>query len=167
VKHCFPPVADPRATILMLGSLPGEESLRQGRYYANPRNQFWRLMGDVIGQELTSLDYHSRLARLQNAGVALWDVVASAERQGSLDGAIRDAEANDLATLVASLPSLRAIGFNGAKAAAIGSARLGDSAPALLSLPSSSPAYTLAFEAKLERWLALRPYLSKQPTSST
>lgn len=151
----------------MLGSLPGEESLRQGRYYANPRNQFWRLMGEVIGQDLASLVYEERLARLQGAGIALWDVVASAERQGSLDGAIRNAEANDLAALGSSLPKLRAIGFNGAKAAAIGTAALPDDRPALLSLPSSSPAYTLAFEAKLQRWLALRPYLSKQPTSST
>ena len=167
MKHCFPPVADPRATILLLGSLPGEESLRQGRYYANPRNQFWRLIGAVIGEELASLDYDLRLACLRDTGVALWDVVASAERQGSLDGAIRDAEANDLAALVASLPNLRAIGFNGAKAAAIGTGLLRAPTPALLSLPSSSPAYTLSFEAKRERWLALRAYLSKQPTSST
>jgi hypoxanthine-DNA glycosylase len=75
--------------LLVLGSLPGEESLAQGRYYAHPRNHFWTLIGAVIGRDLVALGYEARLAALLEAGVGLWDVVASATRRGSLDGAIR------------------------------------------------------------------------------
>src|SRR5687768_15614368 len=160
LKHCFPPVVDARTRVLVLGSLPGEESLARGQYYANPRNQFWRLIGGVIGADLVPLDYEQRLAALRAAGVGLWDTVGSATRRGSLDGNIRDERANDLAELASALPELRAVGFNGGKSAALGMRRLaGDTRLALLPLPSSSPAFTLAFEAKAEAWMKLRAYL--------
>jgi double-stranded uracil-DNA glycosylase len=158
-KRSFPPVIDQRTRLLVLGSLPGEESLRQARYYANPRNHFWRLMGAVIGRELGALPYEARLDALLAAGVGLWDVVASASRRGSLDTAIRGHEPNLLADLVAAQPGLAAIGFNGAKSAAIGRKALGPTGLALIDLPSSSPAYTLPFEAKRETWLQLRRFL--------
>ena len=160
-KASFPPVAAPDARLLLLGSLPGEASLAAARYYAHPQNQFWRLMGAVIGRELAALPYHERLAALLAAGVALWDVVATAERAGSLDAAIRDHEPNDLRALVARLPALRAIGFNGATAAKIGRTALGPAPPgvALVQLPSSSPAFTRPYEQKLAAWLALAEYL--------
>lgn len=160
LKRSFPPVADARARMLVLGSLPGEESLAQARYYAHPRNHFWRLIGAVIGMELEPLPYEQRLAALQDAGVALWDTVGSARRRGSLDGAIRDMEGNRLAKLVETLPNLQAVGFNGGKAAAIGTPQLaGIARLTLLPLPSSSPAFTLGFDAKLARWMALQPFL--------
>ena len=160
LKHCFPPVADARTRVLVLGSLPGEESLARGQYYANPRNQFWRLIGRVIGADLVPLDYEPRLAALLAAGIGLWDTVGSATRRGSLDGNIRDEMANDLAELASALPELRAVGFNGGKAAALGMRRLaGDARLALIPLPSSSPAFTLSFEAKAEEWMKLRAYL--------
>jgi hypoxanthine-DNA glycosylase len=160
VKRSFPPVADARARILILGSLPGEESLARGRYYAHPRNHFWRLIGTVIGRDLAPLGYEERLAALLEARVALWDTVGAARRRGSLDGAIRDVEANSLVQLVGTLPELRAVGFNGGKAAAIGTPQLARrEGLALLPLPSSSPAFTLPFPAKLERWMALRAFL--------
>jgi len=160
-KSSFAPVTDARTRLLVLGSLPGEQSLAAQRYYANPRNQFWRLIGAVIDVDLVPLPYDERLATLLRHRVGLWDVVGSALRPGSLDGAIRAHEANPLAELAAGLPELRAIAFNGGTSARLGVKELGADAPfALVPLPSSSPALTLAFEAKLERWLTLRAFLA-------
>ena len=161
LKRSFAPVTDERTQLLLLGSLPGERSLLAGRYYAHPRNQFWRLAGHLIGDRdaaagLEHLEYEERLALLLDHGIGLWDVVASASRRGSLDGAISGHAANDLAALVARLPALEAIGFNGSTAWRLGRRALGDvPAVELLPLPSSSPALTLPFEAKLEQWLPL------------
>lgn len=161
LKRSFAPVADARTRVLVLGSLPGEESLARRRYYANPRNQFWRLIGSVAGLELEPLPYAARLEALLEAGIGLWDTVSSASRRGSLDGNIRGHTANDVAALAARLPELRAVGFNGGTAAKLGSVQLEQSPRlTLLPLPSSSPAYTLPFAAKLERWMAVRPFLA-------
>jgi hypoxanthine-DNA glycosylase len=161
MHHCFPPVTRPDTRLLVLGSLPGAVSLEQQRYYAHPRNLFWRLMSAVVGRELVPLAYADRLEALLDAKVGLWDTVAAASRKGSLDAAIRLHAASDLAALVTRLPQLRAIGFNGATSAKIGRRQLGP-APglALIDLPSSSPAYaSLTFERKLEAWLKLSAYL--------
>ncbi|PZQ51314.1 MAG: DNA-deoxyinosine glycosylase [Rhodovulum sulfidophilum] len=160
----FDPVAGPGTRVLILGSLPGVASLAAGRYYAHPRNGFWRLVGGIIGADLPALDYAARLAALEAAGIGLWDVVGSAERRGSLDQAIRDPELADLPALVATLPKLRAIGFNGATAARHGRARLAGlwaegGGPDLVALPSSSPAHTMPLAEKARRWAALARYL--------
>lgn len=147
--------------MLILGSLPGEASLAAGEYYAHPRNLFWRLAGEVIGQPaLPQLAYAERLAALVAAGVGLWDTIASAEREGSLDAAIRKATPAALPALVASLPCLRAVAFNGKTSARLGRAVLGGCGLALVDLPSSSPAHAaLSFAAKREKWLALREFV--------
>lgn len=151
--------------MLVLGSLPGEASLAAGQYYAHPRNQFWPLIAAVIdAPDLPSLNYAERLKQLTRRGVALWDTVASARREGSLDTAIRDAAGTDLAGLIDSLPLLRAVAFNGAKSTAIGRTALAGRDLALLALPSSSPAYAaLSFERKRVAWLALREFLPPRP----
>ena len=132
-----------------------------GRYYAHPQNQVWRLIGGVIGADLASLDYEARLAALLSAQIGLWDTVASARREGSLDGALREVEQAALPELVATLPALRAIGFNGATAARIGRRALGETALTLLDLPSSSPAHAaMTFAEKAERWKSLRKFLA-------
>jgi len=155
----FPAVADAATRLLILGSLPGAVSLQRVQYYAHPQNQFWRLVGAVIGHDLAALPYEARLETMRAAGVGLWDVIRSAERAGSLDASIRNHEANTLAALAATLPSLRAIGFNGQKAAAIGRPQLGGSTPCV-TLPSSSPAHAaMPFERKREAWLRLREFL--------
>jgi hypoxanthine-DNA glycosylase len=164
LKRNFPPVVDANTRVLVLGSLPGEASLKAGRYYANPQNLFWRLTGAVLETDLAALPYEARLAVLLRRGVGLWDTVAEARRTGSLDSAIRDATEADLVGLVRSLPSLRAVAFNGAKAAGIGTRQLSGlpDAPALIALPSSSPANaSRSFEKKAEAWSALRPYLDQ------
>jgi hypoxanthine-DNA glycosylase len=160
MQHCFPPVTRPDTRLLLLGSLPGAMSLAEQRYYANPRNQFWQLVGAVIGRDLRALGYEARLKTLLDAGVGLWDTVAAATRKGSLDQDIKLHEASDLAGLAAALPALRAVGFNGGKSASIGRRGLAARPDlALVDLPSSSPAFTLPFETKLERWLELRRFL--------
>ena len=159
-KASFPPVVDTLTRVLVLGSLPGEVSLAKVQYYAHPQNQFWRLIGDVVGEPLAPLAYEERLARLLEAGVGLWDVIADAERAGSLDGAIRAHQPNALADLVAGLPGLKAIGFNGGTSARIGRKALeGRGDWVLVPLPSSSPAYTRSFEEKQAAWMTLRGFL--------
>ena len=159
-KHSFPPIIDDRTRLLVLGSLPGETSLAEARYYAHPRNHFWRLIGEVAGLDLVGMTYEDRLRALRAAGIGLWDVVGSALRAGSLDAAIRDHRANDLMALSESLPRLRAVGFNGAKAADIGARLLaGRIDLSLVALPSSSPAYTLPYADKRDAWLKLSRYL--------
>ena len=160
-KRSFPPVVNPQVRLLVLGSLPGDRSLAAQRYYAHPQNQFWRLMSGVIDRDLTALAYEERLAALLAARVGLWDVVASARREGSSDAAIRDLVGNDLAGLVATLPHLRAIGFNGATSFRHGSKQLGETPGlALIALPSSSPLHTVGAAAKQPAWNALREYLA-------
>jgi TDG/mug DNA glycosylase family protein len=160
-KRGFPPVVDSDVRVLVLGSLPGEVSLAQGRYYGHPRNGFWRLIGAALGEDVAHLDYDARLAALLRRGVGLWDVFAEAERPGSLDAAIRDPSGNDLMALVDTLPRLAAVGFNGATAARIGGKQLAGRTQglALVALPSSSPAYTAPFAEKAAAWSVLRDYL--------
>jgi hypoxanthine-DNA glycosylase len=159
LKRSFPPVVNEHIRVLVLGSLPGEESLARSQYYANPRNQFWRLIGEVVERDLAALPYEARLETLLSCRVGLWDVVESASRTGSLDAAIRGHKANDLAALVGSLPDLRAVAFNGGASARIGGKQLEGTEVARLPLPSSSPAYTLPFADKRMAWRELRRYL--------
>ena len=156
VKQSMAPVGSADARLLILGSLPGDASLMAQRYYAHPTNQFWRLLGVAIGEELAPLDHDARLDRLAVRRIALWDVIADATRAGSLDTAIRDARANALTEFVAVHPNLRAVAFNGKTAAAIGRRSLeGVVGPSLIDLPSSSAAFTRPFDQKLRDWAAL------------
>ena len=157
-KSSMAPVGSDDAVLLILGSLPGEASLAAQRYYAHPQNQFWRLLGHAFGEPLAHMAYEDRLGRLAKRGVALWDVVGEARRMGSLDGAIREVTINPLTTFIESHPRLRSVAFNGGTAARIGRRAIGDRPGlTLLDLPSSSPAYTLPFADKAERWAVLRP----------
>ncbi|MDZ4362537.1 DNA-deoxyinosine glycosylase [Brevundimonas sp.] len=158
----FPPIADASTRVLILGSLPGEASLAAGQYYGHPRNDFWRLIGPVIGRDLVPMAYADRLQALAESHIGLWDVIASAERRGSLDSAIRLPQAADLRGLVSRLPALRAIAFNGAKASALGR-RILDPVPScvvLMTLPSSSPAHARPLAEKARSWGALTGFLT-------
>ncbi|RJG05403.1 DNA-deoxyinosine glycosylase [Noviherbaspirillum cavernae] len=158
-KRSFAPIVNEHIRLLILGSLPGELSLAHNQYYANPQNRFWALMSDVIGTDLPALAYPLRLEALLANGIGLWDVVAEAYRDGSLDSRIRGHARNDLVSLVATLPNLSAIAFNGGTAARIGLKALTECADRyqIIKLPSSSPAYTLPFAEKLTAWRHLRP----------
>ena len=163
VKFGLPPIARADARLFILGSLPGDASLAAKQYYAHPTNQFWRLVGRAIGEELQALDYCDRLARLAEQRIGLWDVIASARRSGSLDQAIRLAQHNQLAHLLADFAELRAIAFNGTTAASAGRRLIG-SPPrnvTLLDLPSSSAANTRAFEDKAAIWSQLGEFVRR------
>lgn len=162
LKRGLPPIVDVDTRLLILGSLPGDKSLEVSQYYAHPRNQFWDLVGSVIGVPLGTLDYPSRLAALKSRHIGLWDVVASACRKGSLDAAMRNIEANRLGDFIATLPNLAAIAFNGKTAFAEGMRALpplGD--VALIALPSSSPAHAVDIAVKRLAWMTLRDVLSQ------
>ena len=159
VKHGLPPVARQDARLFVLGSLPGDASLAAKRYYAHQRNNFWKLLGGVLGEDLQSLDYEARLERLQANRIGLWDVVAHAERLGSLDQAIRSAGHNPLANYFAGFANLEAVAFNGTTAAVLGRRALRPLTHlTLIDLPSSSPANTRPLAEKARKWGRLAQY---------
>lgn len=159
--HGFAPVWRPDARWLILGSLPGVASLEATQYYAHPRNQFWPMMQALFAVDATA-PYLTRLAQLQDAGVALWDLLESAERAGSLDSAIvsDSAHVNDLSQLISQLPQLHTMALNGGKAAQL-LQRYQKTQPLpvqirTLALPSTSPAHAaLNFTQKLQHWQQL------------
>ena len=159
---CFAPAVVPDIRVLILGSLPGKQSLEKQQYYGHPRNHFWRLISELIGRDLVPLEYEERLALLNAHQIGIWDVVASAIRPGSLDQHIRSATPNSLHHFVTAFPALTAIGFNGGMASRIGRKQLAGyllDGLDIIDLPSSSPANTIAYQDKLRAWGKLRPYL--------
>ncbi|SAI71519.1 G:T/U mismatch-specific DNA glycosylase [Bordetella ansorpii] len=161
----FPPAAHPGARVLVLGTMPGVASLAAVRYYAHPRNAFWPISATLLGFDL-ALPYEARIQALNDAGVALWDVLAACERPGSLDAAIdsQSAQANDFAGFLAAHPHIRRICFNGGSAQALFRRHvlpaLSQSHPdmAYAALPSTSPAHAaMPFAAKLQAWRPIVP----------
>jgi len=159
----FPPIADTGARVLILGSLPGQESLRQRQYYAHRNNAFWKIMGRLLGAYPES-PYPERTRRLIECRIAVWDVCAVAERPGSLDAAIVDSSVvpNDFCAFFKAHPNVGLIGFNGAKAADLYRRLVFPGLPDRLGairrevLPSTSPANAaMPFEDKLVRWSAI------------
>ena len=168
VKAGLPPIARRDARLFILGSLPGDASLAAQRYYAHPTNQFWRLLGAAIGEELQPLAYEERLRLLAERRIGLWDVIASAARSGSLDQAIRMAQHNRIEHLLHDFPDLRAIAFNGSTSARIGRELVG-TPPAditLIDLPSSSAANTLRFDDKATAWSRLAQFVPPAQTGA-
>jgi hypoxanthine-DNA glycosylase len=148
----FPPIADENTHTLVLGSFPGVASLDAAQYYAHPRNQFWRLMGAVIGEPLNELAYDKRVLKLLSHGIGLWDLLAACEREGSLDTAIRHADPNDFASFRMHAPLLRKVAFNG-KTSGRFEPIIQAAGYETLVLPSSSPANAiLSFDQKLRFW---------------
>ena len=149
----YAPVADANSRLLVLGTMPSVESLRAGFYYAHPRNAFWRILADVVGAPLPQTTAEKQALALEN-GVALWDVLRACTRRGSLDSAIRNAEANDFAAFFRDHARIERVLFNGAAAQRL-FLRLCPGAlagRASARLPSTSPAYTLSYKQKRELW---------------
>ncbi|UXU86949.1 DNA-deoxyinosine glycosylase [Burkholderia sp. S-53] len=153
----FGPVVGPNTHTMILGSFPGEASLDAAQYYAHPRNQFWRLLGTVLGEHgLHELAYEERLERVLTHGIGIWDVLAACHREGSLDSAIRNAEPNDFDSLREHAPLLKRVCFNGKTAGRFADV-IGRAGYETLVLPSSSPANAmLSFEQKLVQWRGIR-----------
>jgi len=146
------PIWSPAARLLLLGSFPSVASLQAQQYYGHPRNQFWRILAALWGQDLPAMSYAERVAAAQCHGLAIWDVYASCEREGSLDAAIRAPRPNDLAALVSLLPNLQAIAHNGGESARTLRVTAAFGLP-VYQLPSTSPANaSWSFERKLAAW---------------
>lgn len=152
----FAPLAAADAEVLILGSMPGQRSLEMHQYYAHPHNVFWHILGELAGAP-PQLPYAERLAALKAARIALWDVLYSCEREGSLDSAICKETANDFAAFFVRHPRIARVYFNGAKAEqsfhkfVLGKQKL----PPLefARLPSTSPAHAgMSYADKLEAW---------------
>jgi double-stranded uracil-DNA glycosylase len=160
----FQPIVSEKSNVLILGSMPGEASLKAGQYYAHPRNAFWRIMGELLGAG-PSMPYGQRVARLNSAGVALWDVLQACVRTGSLDTSITEEVANDLPAFFAKYPRITYVYFNGSKAETVFRRHalplLPNDRHVFIRLPSTSPAHAaMPLEAKVREWSVLRRALS-------
>ena len=155
----FEPIEAPAAKVLVLGTLPSEESLRRREYYAHPSNAFWPIMEAIFGIPAT-LPYQERSRRLAGAGVAVWDVCAAAHRPGSLDASIRrgSEDPNDFASFLTQHSQLKLICFNGAKAAELFRKRVKLDTPIrVCELPSTSPANAKMRRAeKIKAWEVIK-----------
>lgn len=165
--HGFPPLSAPDATVLILGSMPGRLSLLKQQYYAHPRNGFWPLIDRLLGIPVT-LDYDDRCGRLTGARIALWDVLQTCTRTGSLDSDIVESSIvpNNFRQFFRAHKEIRAIYFNGAKAEAVYRKHVYPGLPGnaaglpAFRLPSTSPAHaSLDLEEKLERWRVILQHL--------
>jgi hypoxanthine-DNA glycosylase len=147
-------VVAPDTRLVVLGSFPGAASLAAQQYYGHPRNHLWPILAAIWGVDLPALPYEQRIVQMLARGLGLWDVYAACRREGSLDSAIEDAQANDLASLKTLAPDLRAIAHNGGESARAMkvTAALG---LAVVKLPSTSPSNaSWSFERKLAAWRA-------------
>lgn len=152
VLQGLPALASPHARLLVLGSFPSVASLKAQQYYGHPRNQFWPLLSALWGQDLRAMPYEQRCEWVSRRGLAVWDVYASCQREGSLDADIRAAAPNDLQALVRELPRLRAIAHNGGESARSLRVTRALGLP-VFRLPSTSPANaSWRFERKLQAW---------------
>lgn len=151
----FPPVAAENARLLILGTMPSVESLKQNFYYSHPRNAFWRILTEVLGESCMGTP-DEKTAILIKRKIALWDVAQSCVRPGSLDSDIRDVLPNDLPGLFARCPHIEKILFNGAAAQNLYKKHIGAVPDGCVweRMPSTSPAYTLGYARKLEAWRA-------------
>ena len=159
----FAPIESENAQVLILGTLPSRQSVSSGQYYGNPRNAFWRIMGDLFAAG-PDIDYPARIAKLARAGVCVWDVLAAANRDGSLDARIDTMSAlpNDFESFFDRHPTVRSIFFNGKRAEELfrrfDCGRFVDAAKTDLTiLPSTSPAHAaMSYEEKLKRWVIVQ-----------
>lgn len=158
------PIIDQNSQVLILGSMPGKESLDKKQYYANQRNHFWDILSSILDHEV-SLDYRNRISVLLENKIALWDVIHSCQRIGSLDSNIKDEEPNNFQELLKLHPNLKLIVFNGGKAYEVFKKQIGFSSFSridFIKLPSTSPTpgrNVKSFEDKLKEWKIIKEYI--------
>jgi hypoxanthine-DNA glycosylase len=156
IKTSFDPISNPDTTILILGTMPGDKSLRIGEYYGHPRNRFWKIISTITNNDLP-LTYEDKKALLVKNKIGIWDVAHKATRKGSLDTAIEAEEPNDLEAFIERHKNLRVIGFNGSKSEVLFDKYFGrKNELKYISLPSTSPANTgIDFANMCEQWRQL------------
>jgi hypoxanthine-DNA glycosylase len=158
------PIIDTNSQVLILGSMPGMESLAMKQYYANTRNQFWKTITTIFDQDDTQ-DYDRRISVLIEHKIALWDVIYSCQRIGSLDSNINNEEPNDFRKLIESYPNIKLIAFNGSKSYEVFKKHIGFSTFSGIDfkrLPSTSPTpgkNVKSFEDKLKEWEIIKKYI--------
>ena len=164
IENILPPVVDEQTKVLIVGSMPGVQSLEKQQYYGNPRNHFWGIIGDITGTNVPE-QYEERLALVKKHRIGLWDVIRECERAGSLDSNIKNEIPNDFVTLFQQYPQIEAIFFNGTKAYDVFKKKLGFELLAereYYKMPSTSPVpgrNIKTFEEKVEVWSALKKYI--------
>ena len=149
----FPPISDPKAEVLILGTMPGERSLRMNQYYGHNGNHFWKILFDLHDEAWTR-DYDRRTRLLRENRIAVWDVLKACQREGSSDNAILEEEANEFVEFFAAHPRIRMIVFNGKNAAAFFEKYIGRRVdlPRVI-LPSTSAANGwVTYDKKLAEW---------------
>lgn len=155
----FPPIISETSKILILGSVPGVKSLEMQQYYAHPQNQFWKIIFELLKEEFTT-DYPERTSVIRKNNIALWDVIDTCEREGSLDTMIRNEEHNDIVKILSDHPNIKAIFCNGQKSFKNLQKILDkESEIPIFVLPSTSPLHTISLEKKLEKWKILKTFI--------
>lgn len=161
--YSFGPIVDENSEILILGSMPGGESLRKSQYYGYDRNTFWKVLFDLFGEEFRQ-DYDERIEFLLRNHIALWDVVKSCERKGSLDSNIKDPTINDFRSFFNGYPKILRVFFNGRTAYNLFKKNVGFSFDGLIFsyLGSTSPAYAVSFSQRIKDWSQILAPTPKQ-----
>ena len=155
----FPPIVSKDSKILILGSVPGIKSLEMQEYYAHPQNKFWRILFELFQEDFTA-DYAEKIELLKKNKIAVWDVIDSCERKGSLDTEIKNEAHHDILQLMQDFPSIKVIFCNGQKSfKTLRKILLDDLKIPILVLPSTSPAYTIPYQQKLKDWSVLKSFL--------
>ncbi len=152
MKYSFLPLVNESCKVLILGSLPGELSLEKQQYYAHPQNCFWRMMFEILGEPYSE-DYKTKCDMLLRHNIALWDVVCSAEREGSLDVDIKNAVPNDIVGFLNRYSQINKVLLNGGKATSLFKKHFKNVEVKVVSLPSTSPANaSMNYAQKKELW---------------
>ena len=164
IQNILPPIVDEKTRVLIVGSMPGQQSLDKQQYYGNARNHFWPIIGEILQTEIPT-NYAKRIQLLRANHIGLWDVIQSCERKGSLDSAIRNEVPNDFAKLFDQYPAIKLILFNGTKSFDVFKKRVGFELLAnrhYEKMPSTSPVpgkNIKPFEGKLADWRIIESYL--------
>lgn len=161
--EAFTPIVDENSKVLILGSMPGAESLRQSNYYAFPRNQFWKIIYEFFDGEMDE-DFDMRYGFLLDHNIALWDVLKYCKREGSLDSNIKDEIPNDFREFFNKYPNIEYVFFNGTKAQQLFKRHIGYDMEGIKEfhlLPSTSPTNTQKYQYKLEKWSIIKDVLSE------
>lgn len=167
IENNLEAIVDNRTRVLIIGSMPGQQSLEKQQYYGNPRNHFWPIMGELLQVNIPD-NYEERLQVLRQAGIGLWDAIARCERSGSLDATIKREVPNDFSMLFTEYPHIQCVLFNGGKAFTVFKKHVGLDVLAqrfFAQLPSTSPIpgkNIKSFEEKIEAWSVLKTYVKER-----
>mgnify|MGYP003540393100 FL=1 len=164
IENVLPPIVDDKTYVLVIGSMPGKQSLEKQQYYGNPRNHFWAIIGKLLATEIPE-NYNDKINLLRTHRIGLWDSIKSCERKGSLDAAIKNEVPNDFATLFKKYPQIKLILFNGGKSFEVFKKHVGLETlenRAYEKMPSTSPIpgrNIKSFDEKVEAWRVIQQYL--------